>query len=45
MDIGGDYAFAKYNKKVEVPEFTEREYEMDREFRFEGNESGETFRE
>lgn len=26
-DIGGDYAFAKYNKKVEVPEFTEREYE------------------
>ena len=27
VDIGGDYAFAKYNKKVEVPEFTEREYE------------------
>ena len=44
MDIGGDYAFAKYNKKVEVPEFTEREYEeMDREYRFNRNEIGETF--
>jgi len=27
VDIGGDYAFAKYNKKVEVPEFNDREYE------------------
>ena len=27
VDIGGDYAFAKYNKKVEVPEFTDQEYE------------------